>query len=251
MSIKIFLICTFFLTSALARRATKIGTSRIINGDIIAIDKAPYLVQLRNEQGETFCSGTLVAMNFVVSAAHCFLDRDYHHIKVVAGASSLSEEGVSRSIARLTLHPEFDATNPLGNNVAVLKLNSPLPKGRNIRNTYLCSEPLQSGDLLQISGWDEIYEDDPEPEKNVLSTIRIPVLAKELCPSKGGKSNDILCAFDGNHDVSEIDGGGPGIFAGELCGIVSLNHDDEDEIKPAVFTNVMNILDFLNESLKG
>ncbi|XP_061388554.1 seminase-like [Musca vetustissima] len=240
MSIKLFLIFTLLVYCS-ARRATKIGTSRIINGDIITIDKAPYLVQLRNEEGKTFCSGTLISMEHVVTAAHCFVDRDYRHINVVAGASSLLEQGVSRSIENLHIHPEFDPLNPFGKNVAVLKLNKPLARSRNIRNTYLCSEALQAGDLLQIAGWDELDEEDLNDNSNVLSTIRMPVLSTEICKDKFGSSEGILCASDGDQDVSEIDGGGPGIFAGELCGIVSVNLEEN---KPAVFTNVMNVIDF-------
>ena len=45
---------------------------RVVNGSNVAQGAHPWAVQIRTKHGKLFCSGTLVSVNYVVTASHCF-----------------------------------------------------------------------------------------------------------------------------------------------------------------------------------
>lgn len=82
----------------------------IVGGEVVdskdPIAQVAALIELETEGSEqktTICSGTVVAANFVVTAAHCFQEKTITKVKVA---------GQTISVVRVLIHPQYDRTQP-------------------------------------------------------------------------------------------------------------------------------------------
>ena len=96
----------------------------IVGGEVVApedpIAQVTALIELRaqflqsSDQATSICSGTVIATNFIVTAAHCFQDKLVTKV-VVAGQTI--------SVRRVFIHPQFDRNQPNNRyDVALLQL---------------------------------------------------------------------------------------------------------------------------------
>uniref|UniRef100_A0A1I8MFG1 Peptidase S1 domain-containing protein n=1 Tax=Musca domestica TaxID=7370 RepID=A0A1I8MFG1_MUSDO len=226
--------------------------SRIINGDIIDIAHAPYIMQLRTPRDITVCGGTLIAPRYVVTAAHCMDKMKPEDFLVVGGASTVDEPGVKRKVVKGFIHPGYRMLNK-DRDVAVLKLDGDMV-GKNIRTIPLCSEALQPGNMIQVSGWGRTQESGYSSDE--LRTIFMPIIEKQECLKKYKKvsvkiSDSVVCAYDGgNKDSCRGDSGGPGVYGGELCAVVSWGMGCGRVEYPGLYTSIDVVRDFIEESMK-
>ncbi|XP_061394951.1 seminase-like [Musca vetustissima] len=232
--------------------ATVFAQSRILGGEEITVDKAPYIVQLRHSKDGFFCGGALITSRHVVTAAHCLEGYALADITVVAGATSLTDEGVQSQVEDGFMPAEYDV-DTIDMDVAVLKLTSEL-RGRAIRPIALCSEPLEPGNLLQISGWGRVTEQG-EISKN-LRTVRVPLLPRAECVLRYKRlgenlTNSMMCAYDDNKDACTSDSGGPAVFAGELCGIVSWSLGCGHRQAPGIYTDINEVKWFIEQVIES
>jgi secreted trypsin-like serine protease len=70
------------------------------------------------------CSATLIAPNWVVTAAHCHKGTNYDRQTVVFGRADLRDDKVGEEVpvVKVILHPSYDKGAPYNADIAVLKL---------------------------------------------------------------------------------------------------------------------------------
>lgn len=147
-------------TAAAGERSTS-----VINGDEAAAGTFPYLafIAYRDSIDNRACSGTVVASNVILTAAHCVLRDDYQtavdpaFFRVVTGNVHYAAE--PRTISTVTsfaVAPNFRAEPPLpaplAGDVAVLVLSRPIssPPVR-----LATSKVWGDGTPVVIAGWGE------------------------------------------------------------------------------------------------
>lgn len=229
---------------------TPIKSSRIIGGQATTISSVKYLVYLR-VNGRFSCGGTLVTANYVVTAAHCVEGLSASSLTIVGGASDLNETGTRRQVSKI-ITPKSYRSNSFNMDVAVLKLSAAM-SGPNISTIGLCNSTMKAGNTIKVSGWGITSENGKTPPNRV-RTVDIPLISKAQCQrmyrGQSTLTDSMLCAASADgRDACTGDSGGPAIYEGSLCGIVSWGIGCGRSRYPGIYTNVGKVLTFINKAL--
>ena len=162
-----------------------------------------------------FCGGSIVASEWVVTAAHCCEGRRPIGIKVVAGGVSLQQdEGVEQTrFARLVIiHERYGQPVPEENDICMIKLRNPFVLTENVNEVILPRrwEEVPSGSMVTVTGWGRVRDDD-SPLSDILEKVSVPVVSDRKCKKEYEFVTEIarsmLCAgFDdgGKDSCQEI-----------------------------------------------
>ncbi|KAM7354830.1 seminase-like [Cochliomyia hominivorax] len=215
---------------------------RIVGGVETTISQVPYLINLR-QNGQFICGGSLITPKCVLTAAHCVSGNPASSLIINAGTSKLSVPGIQRQVEKTFVSSLYSPLT-LDMDVAILKLTEPL-RGQNIATIPLCSQRPGNNEYVRISGWGITSETNQLPP-NQVRTVNVRVISKANCSkSYAGKayiSSTMFCAsVPGQRDSCSGDSGGPVVYNGQVCGIVSWGFGCGREEFPGVYTNVASM----------
>lgn len=138
----------------------------VTGGVATVVGEAPSVVSIRRplavgQATNTYCSGTIVNVNHVVTAVTCVHDATFHLInpfwfRIIAGDLNIVNPSYPRFTTRAShiyTHPDY-RFNPPRNNVAVMRVLDSFPFPHNnidfaVRNTL----PLPVGQECRFIGW--------------------------------------------------------------------------------------------------
>jgi hypothetical protein len=143
------------------------SASQAIVGGSVGGNAAFHTVMITSRGGEV-CSGTAIARNLVITAAHCVAKPDIY---------SISVGGNSVAVSQIVVHPGFRAdsfeTRKPSPDIAILKLYSPLPGNiRPARLSFDSKLPVRDTRFL-IAGFGVITEGDRR-SVGILRTAQLP-----------------------------------------------------------------------------
>ncbi|XP_017097742.2 trypsin delta-like [Drosophila bipectinata] len=122
------------------------GAQRIIGGEDISIEKVPRQVSLQLG-GKHICGGSIYNESYIITAAHC-VEYPAEYYMVRAGSSKHNSGGVLVQVAGIKYHENFIRWST-ENDVAVIRLEAPLPIGDNIKPIRLAEEdPFEGSPAL-------------------------------------------------------------------------------------------------------
>mmetsp|Transcript_14776 Transcript_14776/g.27344 ORF Transcript_14776/g.27344 Transcript_14776/m.27344 type:complete len:360 (+) Transcript_14776:215-1294(+) len=261
---------------------------RIVGGvQVTEEDKFPFLVSLQT-QGLHFCGGAKINDEWVLTAAHCFLNGVDVLSQVVVGTIDLAGEDLLEiGVEQVIVHPNFVVSSfgaPL-NDIALVKLAEPLET----ENIEFSSEPeIETGEEVTVAGFGlladiknavarcgncfdcgsdrcfssdescrELFCLDVDPETDFLFEVTVQAVSDQTCDSIFGDNFDkdiMFCAgdLDGGKDSCQGDSGGPLINAeGVQIGIVSFGQGCAIEGTAGVYTRVSTYSDFINATINS
>ena len=135
-------------------------TSQSMNSRIVGGENAttPIPWQVHVDRG---CGGTILDETTILSAAHCFPffrpNADY----IEAGIKTRASLDAQKIFVKETIkHPMYNPRN-YDNDIAILKLKSPLTFNENVKPACLphpSFRPENTGEIAVISGWGDIFD---------------------------------------------------------------------------------------------
>jgi len=192
---------------------------RVIAGKTAVRGSWPWQI-LMTFGGRAICGGTLIAPQWVVTAAHCVYQREHFPFwfSVILGEHDRerregSEERIE--VSKIYRHPGY---NPrvLNNDIAMFKLSRPARLGKYVKTACLPSQDPPVGSKCYITGWGKTRH--PGSMTRVLQQGLLPVVSNEDCYRKNHRvipipiTDAMICGGDGG--ISRLSGchgdsGGP------------------------------------------
>uniref|UniRef100_A0A8C0IIJ8 Peptidase S1 domain-containing protein n=1 Tax=Bubo bubo TaxID=30461 RepID=A0A8C0IIJ8_BUBBB len=193
-----------YRTCGLRPMAAYYGMSRVVGGTGAQPGAWPWIVSIQDpwEAGTGHvCGGSLISPQWVLTAAHCFLEA--RHItmwRVVVGANHLTQLGPEaqvRSIKRLLVHPRYSNITKR-NDIALLELDQPVQCGYYVQLACVPDASLRVSELTDcyISGWGARQK--AAGTTDVLQEAKVHLINPNLCNSsrwyRGAVHPHNLCA---------------------------------------------------------
>ncbi|NXT41382.1 OVCH2 protein, partial [Pelecanoides urinatrix] len=253
--------------------------TRIVGGNQVKQGSHPWQVSLKRRQ-KHFCGGTIVSAQWVVTAAHCILDRNLlQYLNVTAGEHDLRirENGEQTLPVKYVIkHPNFDPRRPMNYDIALLKLDGAFNFSSSVLPACLPDpgEKFEAGYICTACGWGRLNENGVLPQ--VLYEVNLPILNSKECSralstlKKPIQGDTIMCAGfpDGGKDACQGDSGGPLLCrrkhgAWTLAGVVSwgmgcargwINNEKKKHYNrgsPGIFTDLSAVLSWIQENMSA
>ncbi|KAM5261779.1 granzyme A [Hipposideros larvatus] len=197
----------------------------IIGGHEVNPHSRPYMVLLK---GKSICGGALIAEKWVLTAAHCDLDRK---TQVILGAHSITKREPEKqilSIKKQFPYPCYDNVSNEGD----LKLVQLAKRAKINKNVAILPLPkmgndVESGTVCHVAGWGLVHN--KPPGSDTLREVNVTVIDRRTCNDEKHYNYNpmiglnMICAgnLKGGKDSCNGDSGSPLICKGTFRGITS------------------------------
>ncbi|KAL4703150.1 hypothetical protein ACJJTC_016751 [Scirpophaga incertulas] len=197
-------------------------SSRIVGGQDAPEGAYPYQVSLRSF-GSHFCGGSILNSKWILTAAHCTINKSVNSIQVVVGTNSLTTGGVQYLVERIIVHENYDG-GVIKNDVSVLKVAEDIPFNERVQAIQLPDCDTVAGANLTLTGWGRTSY--PGYLPNRLQMINLTALSTEACRERFSGVNSVfnsqICSLTKSGEgACHGDSGGPLVEDGHVVGVVS------------------------------
>ncbi|KAJ7393856.1 hypothetical protein OS493_003523 [Desmophyllum pertusum] len=197
--------------------------TRVIGGVDAKPGNWPWQISLLRGSSKSFsCGGSLIAPDWVVTAAHCIstLTASYYTVRLGDHNRNLNEGTEQDITAKRVIKHENYGSPVLNNDIALIQLSKPATLNARVGTVCLPSqdEMVSTSSTCYITGWGKIKH--PGSSHTILQQAKMPPVtnsdcAKKLASSPGGSSltitDHMLCAGVSGTILSGChgDSGGP------------------------------------------
>lgn len=127
--------------------------SRIVGGANADDGQFPYIVSLRSgTTGGHFCGGCIISEEFVLTAAHCILNRQPSGVRAVVGTNTLNQGGDTYEAERIIAHPDYNPSL-ITNDIGLIKIVGQFRLSALVQIVPMRAEYVEGPNDAVISGW--------------------------------------------------------------------------------------------------
>ncbi|EDW68858.2 uncharacterized protein Dvir_GJ12927 [Drosophila virilis] len=233
-------------------------STRIARGELAEPGMFPYqaglLLQLRQGDGRQ-CGGSLISLEFVLTAAHCLLDAE--SANVYLGSNTYADEAASAQVfevqqPQFKVYPGYPGFGGY-HDLALIRLPRPARPSVYVQPIALALEfmqpPLLEGQLVSSSGWGALGDDDE------LTYVDVAVLEQDIyicnfLPGLVSTRRHICTDGRNGRGGCQGDSGGPLVYQWRnisyLIGVTAFGSTTGCELgAPTVYTRVASYLDWI------
>uniref|UniRef100_A0A182JLK0 Uncharacterized protein n=1 Tax=Anopheles atroparvus TaxID=41427 RepID=A0A182JLK0_ANOAO len=192
-----------------------------------------------------FCGGTIINNCYILSAAHCDVDRERSKF-VVLGSIFLNNGGVTHEVIRVINHPNYN-DDTFENDINLLRVSPYITYNAAVQPMPIAAHVAESGDAV-VSGWGE---NETGELPNHLQFLNTQIISDEDCYAiwSGDTllvSNTNICTLSPvGQNACRGDSGGPLVHDGGLHGVVSWGPNDCPNGMPTVYTRVSSYVSWI------
>ena len=203
--------------------------TRIVGGTTTGVNEYPMMAGLVDSQAPVvFCGATIIATKYVLTAAHCFNNKNPQQLGVLVGDHDLTtgtdtNATVLHRVSQVQIHPNYVQKLNL-NDIAVVKTVGDIKFSNQVGPACL---PFQhsadsfGGSIVTALGWGLTAND--ESTSDTLQKVRLNVLTNLQCSKfYSDVSNDQLCTYTEGKDSCQMDSGGPVLWENPTTRLIVL-----------------------------
>jgi trypsin len=238
-----------------------IVTPNIVGGTDATIGDAPWQVGLifanaGDEWNGQFCGGSIIAAQWIATAAHCVTGSSPSSIRILAGQATLSMASNTRAVAvsNIYVHPQYGYSGD-EDDIALIKLSAPLTLvAGSVQKIDLPSGAPNVASTELITGWgDQASGSGNYP--TVMRKAQVSVMNDSVCASAYGggySAAKMVCAANPTYTIDTCQGDSGGPLARNtgatwvLEGITSFGNGCAVFGYPGVYTEVFNYRSWIN-----
>ncbi len=237
-------------------------TPKIVGGQNAVQGEFPYIVSLRTGSFGHFCGGSLIASNWVLTAAHCVKGGSVDEVWI-GMLDQKNTAGVEKmKPVKIIAHEKYNSST-MDSDFALIQLaqnSSYKPVALN-EVEITVSEDIAAAQIMAITaGWGTLSEGS-QTLPDLLQKVSVPLVSKTACNDKSAYAGDItdtmLCAGlkSGGKDSCQGDSGGPLVVTsatGEtvLAGVVSWGEGCARANKYGIYSKVSAGLSWIKTNMK-
>ncbi|NXV72995.1 GRAF protein, partial [Atlantisia rogersi] len=216
-----------------------------------------YVAYLQGKDNH-FCGGFLVAPNWVMTAAQCFVHKP---LTVILGAHTIQrreESWQTFEVQEYHCHPNFMSPKK-GNDILLLKLKGNATSNSYVQTISFEKSKVPGGTACSIAGWG--YKTPPATLRETTITI---IKQRDCLSHYPGLADNLICGRSGSAGVPEKvslcpkggegcrrgfsggDAGDPLICNNKAYGIFSYRHSNW----PGFYTHIAPYLPWVNSVIK-
>uniref|UniRef100_H2ZSN4 Peptidase S1 domain-containing protein n=1 Tax=Latimeria chalumnae TaxID=7897 RepID=H2ZSN4_LATCH len=178
----------------------------IIGGHEVTPHSRPYMALIQHVRNKkSICGGTLIKLNWVLTAAHCIQSRNLFH--VILGAHSISEKEKEKQIFKVKNifpHPCFD-NDTHENDIMLLQLDHPARPSKSVKDLKLPKSwhDVSNETKCRVAGWGITKNHNRKPSDK-LQEVNVTIIDRKTCNSENFYNfnpvitMNMLCAGDKN-----------------------------------------------------
>uniref|UniRef100_A0A8D0LBM7 Serine protease 27 n=1 Tax=Sphenodon punctatus TaxID=8508 RepID=A0A8D0LBM7_SPHPU len=243
--------------------------NRNVGGEDSVEGEWPWQASLKMNENHV-CGASLITKQWVITAAHCFQNKDPSLYHVVLGANKLENSWrnkVLMDVGEIITHPKY-AGEATSGDIALVRLTQPVKFTDYILPICLpaASVSFPPGKKCWVTGWGDINEGQDLPPPQTLQKLQVPIIDTRTCrrlynidmgdrlPRKAIQ-DDMMCAgyAEGMKDTCKGDSGGPLVCkeATEwlLVGIISWGEGCAVRNRPGVYIRVTAYQDWIQQHI--
>ncbi len=229
------------------------GLQKIVGGTQANLGEFPFIVSLQHSYYGHFCGGSLIAKNWILTAAHCVDGITPSYILIGLQNQYDTAQAEKFTPVKIIKHPEWDS-NVMNADYALIKISGESKYPPIKMNT----KEITGTPTFTVAGWGVTSENSSSVSKTLMK-VDVPFVDQQTCSLAypGSINDNMICAGfkDGGKDSCQGDSGGPLVMGSGssrvLVGVVSWGEGCARPNKYGVYSKVKNAVDWVNSTMKA